>query len=127
METPRSALCVAVALPKEVRVFCMGYFKMPDWIIDDCMNGISPSDFCLLAFYCRVSNSRGESWYAHETISERTGMSLRQISRSMHALRDNNFIVVYPKGNRTRLIVLSEYIVKAIKTKKKTDMPNWHL
>jgi len=105
----------------------MGYFKMPDWIIDSCMKEISPSDFCLLAFYCRASNSRGESWYAHETISERTGMSLRQISRSMHSLRDNNFVTIYPKGNRTRLIVLSKFIADAIKTKKETDMPNWHL
>lgn len=105
----------------------MGYFKMPDWIVDGCMKEISPSDFCLLAFYCRVSNSRGESWYSHETISERTGMSLRQISRSMHSLKDSNFISVQPKGNRTRLITLSPFITNAVKTKKATAMPNWHL
>lgn len=95
-----------------------GYFKVPDWVVDGQMRELTHSDFCLLIFYCRVANRRGVSWYAQGSIKTTTGLSLRQISRSMHSLEAQHLITVAKKGNRTRKITLTNYIVEGVITEK---------
>jgi len=87
---------------------------MPDGIVDGSMREMSPSDFCLLVFYCRVANAKGVSYYAQETISKITGISVRQIGKSTHILKDMGYIALKTKGNRTREITISQYLVGAL-------------
>lgn len=97
-----------------------GYFKVPNWIIDGgLMKDLLYCDFCLMMFYCRASNKKGESWYAQDTIAKITGMSVRQVGKSSRILEGVNLLSIKIKSNRTMKITLSPFVVESIKSSEK--------
>ena len=84
----------------------MGYFKAPDWLIDDVMKLLTNSELRVLLFLIRVSNDKGSSFYGITKISEIVGIGRTQTKLGLRYLENKGYIKrKFRKGSSTTYVI----------------------
>lgn len=80
----------------------MGYFKVPDWIIDDVAKHITLPELRMLLFLLRASNKSGVSFYSIPKMAQILGSSPSQVRIGLKRLEQNGYITRnFRKGSST--------------------------
>lgn len=87
----------------------MGYFRVPDWLVDSGLREITLPEVRVLLFLLRHANGNGRSFFGIHTMAESLGCSDTQIKVGIRRLETNNCIERKLRKGHSTVYALSEY------------------